>query len=602
MIPKKDAGRLYDRLVSEFGKENVFKDVDNIPVGQDFREVLTDWVSRSDVMLVLIGSKWLTLKDADGTPRINNPSDFVHYEVNLGLRSSSVTVIPVIVAPASPPLSTQLPEALREVAFLNAAFVRDDPDFHHDVSRLIKSLQAIPPNTDTDSKENEKSWWGKLTEGQGAVIASFVGAVAVIIAAIIGFYAVVLPLINQTDVTPEAPTAVVQGGDTTETVVPPSATATATPSDTPTATQTLSATEVEASIRAEMLVIQTEERQTQSANETATQQSLQIAEQSTADSLTVTATLWTYTPTADIRATAEARSTRDAQATIDMQATLNAQNTATQVALNAQGTATQDALNAQGTQQAIDATATAENDPLALAQRGVTSNADWERFSPVVQEFNGVEMVLVPSGCFDMGSENGASDEQPINEVCFEASFWIDRYEVSNGQFEQLGGVAGRSSNWTGDNLPRENITWFEARDFCELRDARLPTEAEWEYAARGVDEWVYPWGDGFVAENTVYGNNSGGQTAIVGSRPSGVSWVGAFDMAGNVWEWTNSLYLDYPYDVNDGRESNSDNAGLRVVRGGSFFNSTFGLRAANRRYGNLSNVFTRFGFRCVRS
>jgi iron(II)-dependent oxidoreductase len=235
--------------------------------------------------------------------------------------------------------------------------------------------------------------------------------------------------------------------------------------------------------------------------------------------------------------------------------------------------------------------------PEQLALTPVTRNAAW---TPVERDFDGVTMVLVPAGCFMMGSNN--DNEKPVHEQCFEAPFWIDKYEVTQGQFSRLGGSKVIPNYFTGDNRPVENITWFGARDFCELRGMRLPTEAEWEYAARGPDGLVYPWGNEFVAENVVYGGNSNNQTASVGSRPGGVSWVGALDMSGNVWERVSSLYQDYPYSDDD--ESNIDTSSSRGLRGGSWGNNDTGRLRAAARYGhnNPGSVGNSVGFRCARS
>ena len=213
----------------------------------------------------------------------------------------------------------------------------------------------------------------------------------------------------------------------------------------------------------------------------------------------------------------------------------------------------------------------------------VASNNEW---LPVIEASEGVEMALVPAGCFMMGSNApvAASSEQPVHEVCFEESFWIDRYEVSNVQFEQRGGVAGRASRWGESEQPREQITWFEARDFCEQRGARLPTEAEWEYAARGPDSLTYPWGNQFDCsagnfdDDTIIDNRTHGEpgcdgysgTAPVGTFPNGASWVGAQDMSGNVWEWVadwQGAYSAEPQVDPEGPESGE----TRVLRGGSW-------------------------------
>lgn len=235
---------------------------------------------------------------------------------------------------------------------------------------------------------------------------------------------------------------------------------------------------------------------------------------------------------------------------------------------------------------------------IETALAGVSSNAEW---LPLVQEFDGVAMVLVPAGCFMMGSDDGSDDEQPAHEVCIEEPFWIDRYEVSNAQFNRFGGHAEKGSNRTYPDFPREQIGWHEAQAFCALRGARLPTEAEWEFAARGPDALIYPWGNLFESDNVAYGENSGGETAPVASRPGGVSWIGAYHMSGNVWEWTSSLYRPYPYDSGDGREQATVTTGdtRRVLRGGSVHYGAGGLRASVREALYPS---TTTGFRCARS
>ncbi len=247
----------------------------------------------------------------------------------------------------------------------------------------------------------------------------------------------------------------------------------------------------------------------------------------------------------------------------------------------------------------------------------VTSNAQWqERADWVIEkDFDGVTMVLVPAGCFMMGSENGESDERPVREQCFDEPFWMDKYEVTNEQY----GSVGCSQYSSEPDQPRNCISWFEARDYCESRGARLPTEREWEYAARGPDNLVYPWGDTYDAalvigaDDSVYGSN---KTAPVGSRLEGISWVGALDMSGNLWEWTNTIYgvydfnqsdfvslFAYPYNSEDGRERDSEErTDVRVLRGGSFINSSLDLRAAFRSWGNPNFEYIYFGFRCARS
>lgn len=234
----------------------------------------------------------------------------------------------------------------------------------------------------------------------------------------------------------------------------------------------------------------------------------------------------------------------------------------------------------------------------------ILRNGDWR---PVTQSFDGVDMVLVPAGCFNMGinpGDTGDSDELPPSTQCFQRPFWIDRTEVTNAQFAQFKGVARLNSNWSEPNRPRTNLRWTEALDFCQLRDARLPNEREWEYAARGPDSLIYPWGNDWQPDNLVSPDNSNAQTANVGSRPAGVSWVDALDMAGNVWEWTSTLYdkFVYPYVTDDQRNNLADITSKRVIRGASWYEaSDYYARASNRGQLGANIQDFNIGVRCAR-
>jgi len=135
--------RIYDRLVAAFGKDTIFKDVDSIPYGEDFREVVLQATSSCRVMLVIIGPKWLTTTDDDGTRRLDHPDDFVHVEIETGLQRPAIKMIPILIDGASMPSASELPHSLQPLVYKNAHFIRDDPDFHKDVDRLIRGLRPV---------------------------------------------------------------------------------------------------------------------------------------------------------------------------------------------------------------------------------------------------------------------------------------------------------------------------------------------------------------------------------------------------------------------------------------------------------------------------
>ncbi len=135
------AGRIYDRLSHSFGPGVVFKDVDSIPLGADFRKVVDKTLEHCHVVLAVIGDRWLITKDSEGNYRLSLPDDFVRVELEVALRRG-VPIIPVLVRGASMPTEKDLSLELRQLAFRNAIQVRADPDFQNDIERLIGGLRA----------------------------------------------------------------------------------------------------------------------------------------------------------------------------------------------------------------------------------------------------------------------------------------------------------------------------------------------------------------------------------------------------------------------------------------------------------------------------
>jgi hypothetical protein len=134
------SGRIYDHLVEVFGEDSVFKDVENIEAGDDFRVVLTNAVSSCDVLLVIIGPNWLNVADSTGRRRLEDPHDFVRLEVETGLKRSDVLVVPLLIENASMPRPSDLPASMQDLCFRNAMPVRNDPDFHRDIQILLDHL------------------------------------------------------------------------------------------------------------------------------------------------------------------------------------------------------------------------------------------------------------------------------------------------------------------------------------------------------------------------------------------------------------------------------------------------------------------------------
>jgi formylglycine-generating enzyme required for sulfatase activity len=228
--------------------------------------------------------------------------------------------------------------------------------------------------------------------------------------------------------------------------------------------------------------------------------------------------------------------------------------------------------------------------------------------TPPMSDRDPVDTVAVPAGDFLMGSSDpdAHEDERPATPV-FVAAFRIDRVEVTNARYRRCveAGVctppvaAGGTDRSSGE-LPVSLVSWAQAAAYCRWVGKRLPTEAEWEKAARGTDGRRYPWGDAFRPDQANVGYTSG--SSPVGGHPESASPYGALDMAGNVWEWTSSLYRPYPYDGNDGREDPGAR-GARVNRGGSWYYTAWYSRAsyratADQAYRRVADL----GFRCVRS
>ena len=278
----------------------------------------------------------------------------------------------------------------------------------------------------------------------------------------------------------------------------------------------------------------------------------------------------------------------------------------------------------------------------------------------LVRGADGAEMVVIPAGPFAMGGaaqdiargvdecrkrakpenepkcEAWFRSEGPQHQVILDA-FAIDRYEVTNAQFEKFAAATGyrttaerdgsgwvrreKDSAWMWEEMkgatwrapggsgtsanpthPVVQVSWPDASAYCTWAGGRLPTEAEWEKAARGADGRRYPWGNDWDASRANARHALKG-TAAVGNYPSGASPYGVHDMAGNVWEWTADWYAPGYYALSPDRNPKGPPTGdQRVLRGGSWINEHFFLATSHRVEGKPGARASNLGFRCARS
>jgi formylglycine-generating enzyme required for sulfatase activity len=263
-----------------------------------------------------------------------------------------------------------------------------------------------------------------------------------------------------------------------------------------------------------------------------------------------------------------------------------------------------------------------------------------------------MDLVLVPAGDFDMGSNDGDGNEKPVHKVKISQPYYIGKYHVTvaqfrafadaakfqteaekqnkgwtvkDGKWQEVSGVHWRNPGFTQeDNHPVVVVTWNDAQDFCKWatkvtgRTVRLPTEAEWEYAARGPKGMKYPWGDkwegitanvadaslrraGFAMRWGEIKEDDGYPFTSPGGAFKNASWCGAFDMAGNAWHWCQDYWNDKYYAESPAVDPQGPaTGGDRVLRGGRWFSVPAGCRSARRDHNRPSDRNASDGFRVV--
>ncbi len=239
--------------------------------------------------------------------------------------------------------------------------------------------------------------------------------------------------------------------------------------------------------------------------------------------------------------------------------------------------------------------------------------------STQVSAKDGMVLIYIPAGDFLMGSadsdKEANGDEKPQHKVYLDA-FWMDKTEVTNAMYAlcvQAGACKtlietksfARSSYYTSPqfkDFPVIYVSWDDAGRYCKWAERRLPTEAEWEKAARGADGKLYPWGDTSPSPSLLNFNKNVGDTTQAGKYPDGASTYGVLDMAGNVWEWVADWYDEKYYSKSPNRNPDGPaSGGFGILRGGAWVTEVNYVRAAQRLKVAFDFRDSILGFRCAR-
>jgi formylglycine-generating enzyme required for sulfatase activity len=240
---------------------------------------------------------------------------------------------------------------------------------------------------------------------------------------------------------------------------------------------------------------------------------------------------------------------------------------------------------------------------------------------PEVMTVDGMEFCWLPAGPFAMGSKredkNAFSNEKPQFEYSLPYDLGVGRYPVTAAQYCEYAAEMKQEQEWGRDQLSNEpvvKVSWYEALEFCHWLTARwlksgriktgwevrLPSNAEWEKAARGIEGLIFPWGEDADLNRANFSNTGFGERSAVGCFPGGASPWGCEELSGNVWEWTSSLSLDYPYDPAAGMKGRTTPEDYRELRGGAFYSAAWGARCAYRGREAAGSRAYYLGFRVV--
>ena len=255
------------------------------------------------------------------------------------------------------------------------------------------------------------------------------------------------------------------------------------------------------------------------------------------------------------------------------------------------------------------------------------NNAGNQRNREIINTKDGSTLVEIPSGEFIMGADDGPPKERPSHRV-FLRRYFIGKYPVTVAQYRKFVEATGyktdaertpamtdrqpnHDATWRNPNIeqtendPVVQISWNDAKAYCDWAGLRLPTEAEWEKAARGANGWKYPWGNDWNFSLCNNNENKGNITTPVDQYPKGVSPYGCYEMAGNAWQWCNDWYDDGYYKVSPLKNPRGPKKGLlKIIRGGSWKEDQDNCRTTSRfgmRPDYCHHIYSNIGFRVAK-